>query len=273
MKIRLVSDIHVEFGDYTMTPMPDDAETTLVLAGDLGERTLPEPFVRRCCDTFANVIYVHGNHEYYRGEIREVTQAWKDIAATLPNLHFLDNETVVIDDVRFIGTVLWTDFGGNWFSLQASQRGMNDFYVVDYQPNPDDPYRRKFTAQDSIDLHKINVEFLESELATEFDGRTFVVTHHSPSMSLVGDEFAGSSINAAFHSNCDYMFEKYDIDVWCYGHTHRPCARKFAETWVFSNQRGYAGTYDSIKAEFDHEWILDTNEFFEDDIEITATAP
>jgi len=256
LNIRLMSDIHVEFQPYTVVPMDGDDESVLVLPGDLGERTNAETFVRDCCEQFKYVIYVHGNHEYYNGEIREVRQQWHDIAADIPNLYFMDDETVVIENVRFICSVLWTDFGGDWFSQQAAQKGMNDFYCVRYQSDPDDPAVRKFTAQDASAVHKESKQYIIDELEKEFDGTTIVVTHHSPSMCLVGPEFAGSSINAAFHSNCDDLINDYKIDYWFFGHTHRRCEIKLGDTWVHSNQRGYAGHYDSIKAEFEPEWFL-----------------
>ena len=71
LKLRIFSDIHLEFGDYNVRPQPSDHETVLVLAGDIGivhKASQLEgrygPFLERCSQQFRHVVLVMGNHEH-----------------------------------------------------------------------------------------------------------------------------------------------------------------------------------------------------------------
>ena len=48
-----------------------------------------------------------GNHEYYGNQIAELRM--RETADCLSN-HLLDNDTLVLGNVRFLGTALWCDF-------------------------------------------------------------------------------------------------------------------------------------------------------------------
>ena len=80
MLVRLYSDIHLEFGDFVIPPVDGDDETVLVLAGDITVGDKHKNFILDACDQFKHVIYVHGNHEYYRNEYNSVIKKWKSIA-------------------------------------------------------------------------------------------------------------------------------------------------------------------------------------------------
>lgn len=110
MKIHLLSDVHLESGPYQI-PSSLDCDV-IVAAGDIGVgnagvewlKTLEKP-----------VIYVLGNHEYWTKkdapvDMSDVLENIKDAAAG-SNVHVLENESVVIDDVRFVGATLWTNLG------------------------------------------------------------------------------------------------------------------------------------------------------------------
>jgi predicted phosphodiesterase len=252
MIVRLYSDLHLELGDYDINPLPGDADSVLVLAGDIAERIYGEIFVERCCKQFRKVIYVLGNHEFYRGEYFKVIAQWKDIEKRIENLHVLHNETLIVDDVRFLGTTLWSDMNDrDWFAMQAAN-GINDYHVVKIKHGEN---YRKLRPSDTVSFFSNAMYYLKKELDTEFDGKTVVVTHFSPSPSLVCDEFAGSNVNPYFHANCDELFNNYKIDYWMFGHTHRPVNKFLGDTHVITNQRGYVGYEKELG--FDHDFWLD----------------
>jgi len=68
MKIKLISDIHVEFGHpNSMVPdrLPNEGVDVLVIAGDLavGYKKRLKKALRKFCDRFEHVIFVLGNHD------------------------------------------------------------------------------------------------------------------------------------------------------------------------------------------------------------------
>lgn len=268
MIIRLFSDLHMDFAKYKITPLPNDSESVLILAGDLGEGGSPRAFVEREAPNFKHVIYVLGNHEFYRREYHEVIQYWKDIEAQIDNLHVLHNETLELDGARFLGTTLWTDMNNaNWHDMQAAKLVMRDYDSVRIITDTctkkhrykDKLVGRTLTPEDTVAFHAEAMAFLDAELSKEFDGTTNVITHHSPSTSLLEDVYRDSKVNSAFHANCDRLFTQYDIHNWFYGHTHHATQKVLGNTSVYSNPRGYHGFEDEDEIGFDHEFWLDLN--------------
>ena len=99
MKIHLLNDLHIEFGDFV--PPVADADV-VILAGDIGVGLGALPWVDRCFPD-KPVIYVPGNHEYYRHDLNLI-EALKHKAPD--HVHVLDNDVVEINGVRFLGSTL-----------------------------------------------------------------------------------------------------------------------------------------------------------------------
>lgn len=54
-------------------------------------------------------------------------------------------------------------------------------------------------------------------------GQTVVVTHHLPSGRSVAPRFAASVLNPAFASDLDHLIEEHEPALWIHGHTHENC--------------------------------------------------
>lgn len=137
MKIFLASDIHTEHSNSSFDPTlyyeqldfdyPEDADV-IVLAGDIGEWINGLEWARhRFKDK--ETIYVAGNHEYYDSDlsiINEMRSKAKDLG-----IHFLENDAVIIDSVRFLGCTLWTDFNCySEYEIAKAWRDMNDYRYI-----------------------------------------------------------------------------------------------------------------------------------------------
>lgn len=176
MKLHILSDLHTEFADFDL---PETNADVVVLAGDVGVgRGGLDWLLKQRLDK--PVIYVPGNHEFYGHDISYTEHLRSDAP---PDVHVLDNQSVVIEDVRFLGSILWTDFQlfgeiDKWFSIQRARQCMNDFSVISREG-------RRFTPADSIALHESGRSWLREKLAEPFAGSTVVVTHHAPSARSV----------------------------------------------------------------------------------------
>jgi len=88
MLIREFSDLHQEFNPYIVEPMSEDKDTILILAGDIHVGTTATEFVRQMADSFAHVIYILGNHEFYQNEMvslpDRIREALEDIENVRP---------------------------------------------------------------------------------------------------------------------------------------------------------------------------------------------
>ena len=116
MKIRYYSDLHIDpqwFLPFDPPVLDDDHETTLVLAGDIAEYKHVSEFVLDMSKRFKYVVYVMGNHEFYRTSITRAIPKIKGKITQLndnkypDNIHILEDEYVILDGVAFIGATLW----------------------------------------------------------------------------------------------------------------------------------------------------------------------
>ena len=118
MKIKLLSDLHLEFGSF------DAGEgDVLILAGDIVnvkemQKDSPQgkysmKFLEKCANSYKKVFMVLGNHEHYFGDIEKTAKDWKRYWCwRTAILHCLDNSVETYEGVNFIGGTLWTDYDG-----------------------------------------------------------------------------------------------------------------------------------------------------------------
>lgn len=230
MKLHILNDLHIEFADFKL---PETDADVIILAGDIGvgeggliwleRQSLNKP-----------VIYVPGNHEFYRHDIALVER----LKIRAPqNVHVLNNDVELINGVRFLGAVLWTDFrlfgeAEKYVAIQHARNGMNDFSLIRIQG-------QRYTPEDSIRLHQQSREWLEMMLVRPYDGKTVVVTHHAPSSRSVPARFSNDLLSPAYASNLEGLMGGNRVSLWAHGHTHDPFDYDVYGTRVICNPRGY----------------------------------
>lgn len=233
MKIWVMSDLHIEFFDFS--PPGVDADV-VILAGDILSEHYGIAWARR---TFRNVpiVYVLGNHEFYDAHYEAVLEKTRKEGAAL-DVHVLECDQIVVDGVRFLGTTLWTDFeiearspGVPSFALWHANRSMSDFRLIRYRGG-------LLSAETTREIHHGARRWLSDRLAEPFDGRTVVVTHHLPHRRSIHPMFKDNPLNPAFASHMPDLV-RTPVDLWIHGHTH--CSTDYVTdgTRVLCNPRGY----------------------------------
>lgn len=255
MKLRVMSDIHLEFGDFKISDLPEDRDTVLILAGDIGlahKANLKEryiPFLSRANIQFRKVILIMGNHEHYGGSFRRTQAVLQDAIglALLENVRLLEKETFVLDDVAFIGATLWTDCDKQSPYANYLFSGMTDSRVIRTGPNASLPYERKFSADASWVDHAKARQFILSEIPVhKAAGRkTVVVTHHGVTGQSIHPLYAGSNMNMFYASEMTNELLDTAPDLVVHGHTHKQFDYMVETTRVVVNPRGYAGHEDT----------------------------
>jgi len=260
MKIALVSDVHLEFGDLDFNNT-DNADV-LILGGDicvgadLAQRdpynTMGEQyrsnryhaFFQRCCARFPHVIFVVGNHEHYNGDFAKTVPHFRDVLGYLKNLHILEKETWVLDDITFIGGTLWTDMNKRDIrTLHEISRMMNDFRCVDNSARLTDGrgWNDRFTTTDAADDHDTMLEYIRLMIEGKFDQKFVVVGHHAPSRLSTHPRYAHEAImNGGYSSELDdFILDHPQIRLWTHGHTHEDFDYLIGSTRILCNPRGY----------------------------------
>ena len=243
MKLQIASDLHLEqfarFPGYRVIEPAPDAEA-LILAGDIHSHAEGVEAFR---DWPVPVIYVHGNHECWRAEYREVIDRIGDVAARTPGagMHYLDRSSITLGSVRILGACLWTDYQwGNEVgeAMREAAVQMMDHNVIGLGEDA------MFTPQAALDEHLRTRDWLEAELAKPFDGQTVVVTHHGPHPQSVHPRYAGDIVNAAFVSDLSPLMQH--VDLWVHGHVHDSFDYAVGKCRVVVNPRGYARNRKSV---------------------------
>ena len=252
MKLNVLSDLHLSVGG--MEQPRNDADV-VVLAGDIAR---PSQSAAWALDFDKPVLYVVGNHEFYGGSIEGTVEELRRLCAG-SHVHVLDDEEVIIEGVRFLGSTLWTDFilfgdgdaGGA--AMAAARHFMRDFTRIRNSDGMD----ALFTPTDSAALFQRHAAWLDRQLATAHAGPTVVITHHAPSRQSIHPRFAGSLLNACFVSDAEYLIGTGRAQLWIHGHTHDSFDYTVLGTRVVCNPRGYAKAGINENARFDPDLIIE----------------
>jgi len=257
MKLYMISDLHLEFGPMPSNYKPPADADVVLLPGDIG---VGLQGVRWAAETFdVPVIYVGGNHEFY-GDGRYFSKHYRKMkeAAHGTNVTVLQNESVVIEGTRFIGTTLWTDMNlfGNVPLMEMQAFKMNDYRCIMREPPTTMNWSNKpLLPMHTIHEHQIAMAFLMDELALDHDGPTVVLTHHAPSEESSKPEFEHDSSNPFYASNLERFVEQCGAALWVHGHIHQSKDYMIGETRVATNPRGYIG--QELNVNFDPNLILE----------------
>lgn len=255
MKLWPLSDLHLEFDDISHRFRVPDGVDVCVCTGDLVNKSPALGIEWLAEHVNVPTIYVAGNHEYYRGSLVDGLAEAREAAKKYPNIHFLENDVVVIDGVRFIGATLWTDFklmGDQGLGMMAAQGSMNDFKAIKYRK---EPYAR-LMPKHLLDIHIQSRAFIEQALATPFEGKTVLVTHHGVHPLSVHRQYAGDSLNSAFVSNLDDLIYEYRPHLCLHGHVHNSFNYQVHDTHIVVNPRGYVNE----NKEYQFDLIIDLDD-------------
>lgn len=243
MKIRLLSDLHLEFGKFKIPELDTDLDTVLVLAGDIHVGKRHRNWIERYLPKFKHIILVPGNHEYYHCVIDDLDQYWYEYDDNTPNFSYLANDKLEIENTVFYGCTLWADYDSRdpFVMLRVKER-MNDFQCIKTR-SIGSIVERKVLPQDLYDLHCKSTKFLLKELpdkGQEIDKKHIVITHHLPhAQSLDPKYIHQSTINHAYFTDLEYMMADCQIDYWLHGHTHSSNDYMCQGVNVLCNPRGY----------------------------------
>lgn len=255
MKIHLMSDLHLEFSKMSFKgyEVPEDTDV-VVLAGD----THPGVFgLMWAAKTFKDlpIVVVAGNHEFY-GKRRlhkhymKMQKKAKDLG-----IHFLQNDSVVIDGVRFLGGTLWVDYnlyGNAPLAMLNAVDEMNDYKCIAQGPTS----QRRLQTETVLNEHKQTVDFIVDELSKDFDGKTVVVTHHAPCELSCFGQYKRNANNVYYASKLEGLIYAYQPNYWLHGHVHASSDYMLEETRVVVNPRGYYDE-DALNPDFDPGLLLE----------------
>ncbi|WP_025144554.1 metallophosphoesterase [Pedobacter jeongneungensis] len=232
MKIQIISDLHQEFG---VSELSFENADLVILAGDINLGTKGIEWVKQNISD-KPVIYVLGNHKYYKGTYPNTLNKIVALAKG-SNIHVLENNFVEFEGIRFHGATLWTDFSllGNPVEYGIiCQSKMNDYKLIRR-----DPSYSKLRTIDTYKIHQLSKNWLQKSLAESKGYKNVVITHHAPSIQSLPSLYKDDPVSSAYASNLEDMIGQYKPAYWIHGHIHTPVRYKIDQTEIICNPRGY----------------------------------
>ncbi len=229
MNVHILSDLHLERRLYDVSETARKADL-IILAGDIHEGTQGMAWAATQFD--CKVLYVAGNHEYYHGHLEKTLDALR--TASNDHVQFLEQQELVLEGVRFLGSTGWTDFsalGNSSASAWATRQRYGDFDAIRAANG------RWVQQADFSELNHNARQWLAERLSIPFEGPTVVITHYAPSARSMSPQETLVAADASFFNHWDDLF-RAAVPLWIHGHTHMAVDYLQSGTRVLSNPRG-----------------------------------
>lgn len=247
LKVRYMSDLHIEHSNCLIETKDCDV---LILAGDICAYLADFHIVLNKIPVELPTLFVFGNHEYEDQEYDLLKSKLQNIINEheYPNFHILENDTIDIQGVRFIGTTLWTNFEGYARGHELSENAANeavnqakywcqekvfDFFRIYHRGKDGELHVR--TPNNALDCFDLAYNFIQTELNKDEDIPKVVITHFAPIWKSNQKDCNESSY---WTNHIPELMGK--AKFWVHGHTHHSLDYKVNGTNVLCNPRGYS---------------------------------
>lgn len=228
MRVFIASDLHFEFhvdrGAALVESLPD--ADVLVCPGDLAVAPLLGDALGLLLSRYSHVVFVAGNHEFYRSSLRAVRSVLRRLDAGIEGFHYLEQSDCTIGGLRFIGATLWFPRS---LRTQLMQPLANDFRLI----------------SDAIpgiyDEHEQAVAYLTSAVGPD----TIVVTHHLPHRRSLPPSLAHSPLRRFLLSDLAPLIADRQPALWVHGHAHTSSDYRVGRTRTVCNPFGYSGRQEN----------------------------
>jgi predicted phosphohydrolase len=236
--------------------LSEDKETILVVAGDIWSdgnfyrkmNLTGLTWLQMLAPRFHSVVMVLGNHDYWGCKLDDEHNKVKKYIDdnNLKNCYMMENDTVVIENVKIVGSTLWTSFNnGNPLTMMMGSGYMQDYKYI---TKKDGQIYRKLLTRDILEKYIRSKEYIFNNAVKDYpEQKLIVVTHMAPSELSVHAMYKNPrdfESNFLYFSNLEVDVCYSEIDFWFHGHTHHPFNYFLGDCNVICNPRGYTGHED-----------------------------
>lgn len=215
-KLWILSDLHLESIPYpgAFSPARPDFDV-LVAAGDIWQADIKRglEFLNKLAGG-KPVVFVMGNHEYWRGTLGTDLQKARDLARKA-GITLLENEAATLAGCQFVGATLWSDYelAGD---LADKENPTGELISV-----LDGRGSRPFTIADCVKTHSVTRKYLVAEILSHDSALPLVVvTHHAPHPDCLPQQVRGTWAAGNCASDLSELTDSGKAVLWIHGHIH-----------------------------------------------------
>lgn len=241
MRLLVLSDLHIEHSGFAPDPAVLERTDVVVLAGDIHPG---DDGIRWARDTFGAdkpIVYVAGNHEFYGHDFDDLLNSMRDTAKEV-GVCFLEDESVELAGLRFLGCTLWTDFEYHGKPLTDKLKQQTFEWFIDYAEIKANAGTERLTPDQSVQRHLKSRTWLQAALEKPDQKSTVVVTHHYPNRHSTHPRYANDPMTVCFGSHLPVELMR-QAGLWIHGHTHSSFNYRIGDSRqhvrVVCNPRGY----------------------------------
>ena len=238
----LISDLHLDSNGNSDFDMTDKGTSPFcIVAGDVAkDRDLVIKTLRHLGTCYRGVFYIDGNdeHKHFMNNVPGSYRELKRSIEKIPNVHFLQDNVIVIAGIALLATNGWWgfDFNSDHDRDHAIQSWMEKSSCVD--PDPEEICA--LARHDATYLSK-SVQRLQRHRDVN---KILIISHTVPNSDLVRHDL---SINGSWKYNVlgnNMLSDSLRLDTekkvhtWCFGHYHGSVDRMIDGVRYVNNCRG-----------------------------------
>uniref|UniRef100_A0A6C0AE87 Calcineurin-like phosphoesterase domain-containing protein n=1 Tax=viral metagenome TaxID=1070528 RepID=A0A6C0AE87_9ZZZZ len=242
MSFQVYSDLHLEHYRGKIPEIEPKADY-LILAGDIATPStmkILEKFLKYCSTKWQKVFYICGNHEFYGGEdIIKLKEDYRTLCSNFSNVHFLDNEYIIVDGIAIYGFIGWTPL--DKFIIRDGYDVLCDFDNIKIEKKYMTPKMMVDMSKSDLELFKTFIDKVNNE---EIICDSVLIISHFPPIrdGTSAPEYTGNELQAYFSWEnmmkiCGISCKKIKTHVS--GHTHWSYDFMIEGIRYISNQMGY----------------------------------
>jgi predicted phosphohydrolase len=221
MNVQYASDLHLDqLTSYISSQMIIPKANVLILGGDIchiESISNHTHFFQYISKSFQYTLYIPGNHEFYSGSysIDELEEMVKEFLDLYPNIIYLNNSSVFIEDVLFTGSCLWCNPSNDpppWFLIDISSNEIKN-------------------------MHNKSIRYLE-RVSSLRHPKQVMITHYPPIPIDSKKRYRAGTVRKYddYYQN-SAVYLSFLPSIWIFGHIHENVYIKHDNTLFLSNQR------------------------------------
>lgn len=244
MDFVLVSDLHMDVHpfDISIFDVPENKERILLNLGDTFTSTpfctkYIARFMSKISVYFKYVIFCLGNHDFYS---QSISDAYIDVKRELQrigndNIIFLDGDTIF--EVPDTNIVVYGDTVWSWMPKNSKEQNIQDYMSI---MSADKKGHLHFKETNEINAKALNK--IKNFLKVNQHKNVVIATHFPPKYYDTGYPYTWLSYYFHNDDTTDKWFKEPWMNkvYWIHGHTHCRHDRKYMNTHIISNARGYS---------------------------------